>query len=414
MTCVTPAAPVKNYPAWAMLSRMSITLDETQHLSEEPTRELTLPTLPPEAHVSVVHFITQGLSGEDGAQAKRAPLRYDVERELGRGGMGKVLSAFDQDLHRRVAMKTLAEDGKGAGRFIEEAQVSAQLQHPNVLPVYDFGLDKDNRLYFTMKFVEGHETLRDVIGRLRAGDAETHRRFSFERRVQVIQQICQALSYAHQHGVSHRDVKPENVILGRHGEVYLADWGIAGLRDAGQVTRLQPEAAEPRSIVGTPAYMSPERFAADAPAFDPKSDVYALVAVLYEVMTLRHYIRKLSDARDPESLRRQIQDNPYVDAKLIADPVSGAVPPAISHLCRRGLSGNAGARFTSAAELEEALQRWLEGRAPVVCPRTAIQSGLCSYSRFVDRNRLAGPVVTAVIALGALAAVGHSLWVLLR
>jgi serine/threonine-protein kinase len=349
-----------------------------------PDDVVVVPTLPPETHVSVV-----ALLAPEGASPPPAAPRYVRDGELGRGGMGTVISVLDRDLNRRVAKKTAQAAHRVSRRFIGEAQVSAQLEHPNILPVYDLGVDEDGRLFFTMKRVEDHISLRRVIERLRQGDGETRRAYSFERRVQVVQQVAQALAYAHAHGVSHRDVKPENILVGPRGEVYLADWGVAGLRDA----------VSEAGLVGTVAYMTPERLTASAPEFDTEGDVYALVAVLYELLTLHHHVAE-GPSDDRDLMHHRLSTNRHVDAKL-----RGGVPPALSHLCRRGLVDRT---LRDAASLHDALQLWLEGRAPVVCPRTAIQRVLCAWSRFLDRHRIAGPALTFLVAVLCVAALAFS------
>ncbi|RMG07563.1 MAG: hypothetical protein D6731_23565, partial [Planctomycetota bacterium] len=131
-------------------------------------------------------------------QGELAP-RYDVGEEVGRGGMGRVLRAYDRDLRRDVALKVLPRGSsrKRALRLVEEAQVSCQLEHPSVLPVHDVGIDGSGAVFFTMQLIPEHETLRDVIERLRGGDPKAFAEFTFERRVRIIQQVCHALDYAH-------------------------------------------------------------------------------------------------------------------------------------------------------------------------------------------------------------------------
>jgi serine/threonine protein kinase len=162
-----------------------------------------------------------------------------------------------------------------------------------------------------MKHVEGHEALRDVINRLRARDPDAQRRFTFEHRVQIIQQVCHALAYAHDRGVSHRDIKPENILLGRRGEVYLADWGIAALRAAAAAPSgsaadgsASGKTGAGTRFAGTLAYMPPERMAGTAPDFDVAGDVYSLCAVLYELSstaTASPARRASSSSRSPAS-----------------------------------------------------------------------------------------------------------------
>jgi serine/threonine protein kinase len=339
---------------------------------------------------------TMGLARprEDSA---RDAARYVDEQELGRGGMGRVHRVLDTDLGRRVAMKTLLRPEEGLPELVEEAQVNASLEHPNVLPIYDLGVTEEREVYFTMKYVEGHDSVRRIVVKLRDADPEYVARYTFERRVRIVQQICNALQHAHEAGVCHRDVKPENIIVGGHGEVYLADWGVATLAQNG---------AAP-DFAGTAKYMSPERLAGKAPRFDPASDVYSLSAVLYELLTLHYYVGGGASS-DPDAMLALLDANELVKAKHFASPELGSVPPALSHVCDKGLARDPAQRFQSAAELEQALERWLSGRAPVACPRTAIQSGLCASNRFLDRHMVLGPVLFAGLALLVLGAIAYT------
>ncbi|HZN57638.1 MAG TPA: serine/threonine-protein kinase, partial [Planctomycetota bacterium] len=161
---------------------------------------------------------------EDGA-------RYDMKEELARGGMGIILRVWDRDLNRQIAMKVLPPGARGspAGalpehlpRFLEEAQVTAQLDHPGIVPVHELGVDANGRLYFTMQLVKGGE-LKGIFELARAGKDG----WNVPRAVGVVVKACQAVAYAHAKGVIHRDLKPANVMVGRFGEVYVMDWGLA-------------------------------------------------------------------------------------------------------------------------------------------------------------------------------------------
>ena len=328
--------------------------------------------------------------------------RYVVREEVGRGGMGKVMRVEDQDLNREVAMKVLLldkVDGEQVGRFIEEAQISSQLEHPNMLPVHDFGVNPDGQLFFTMKYVRGHQDLASLIDRLRDGDQEAFARYTFERRVQIIQQVCHALHYAHERGVLHRDIKPSNIVVGEHGEVYLVDWGVAKIvapeterkvKGTGRIAH-----TEQGTWLGTPAYMAPEQVLGRPGELDARTDVYALCAVLYELLTLNYYLGNVGE--EMTDLVGAILNRNPPDAEDWFDPLNGRVPRALSRILRAGLKKRKADRFQSAKELNEALQAWLEGNAPVVCPGTAIQRGLAGYIRLIDRRPVLLPAVTITV-----------------
>src|SRR5688500_1375331 len=164
--------------------------------------------------------------------AGRAPngARYQIEGEIGRGGMGAILRAFDPDLRRVLAMKVALEQDAATdarqrqrlGRFLEEAQITGQLDHPGVVPVHELGLDAQGRLYFTMRLVRGQE-----LGAIYELASKGRDDWSTVRVLGVLLKVCEAMAYAHSKGVIHRDLKPANVMVGRFGEVYVMDWGLA-------------------------------------------------------------------------------------------------------------------------------------------------------------------------------------------
>jgi len=196
--------------------------------------------------------------------------RYDVQRELGRGGMATVFLADDVKHGRPVAIKVLHPEiaaGIGADRFLREIQIAARLQHPHILPLYDSGTAGDY-LYYVMPFVEG-ESLRDRLGR--------EKQLPLEEVIRITQQIASALAYAHSRGVVHRDIKPENILLSS-GTVVVADFGIARAISAAENDTL----TQTGTIVGTPMYMSPEQ--ATGSEVDGRSDQYSLACVTYEML----------------------------------------------------------------------------------------------------------------------------------
>ena len=227
--------------------------------------------------------------------------RYQLLGEIARGGIGVILKAHDADLGRDVAMKVLHDEHRDdpslLARFIEEAQVESQLQHPGIVPVYDFGLQADERPFFTMKLIRGR-TLAALLAERRG--REDRRRF-----LGIFEQVCQTIAYAHARGVVHRDLKPSNMMVGDFGEVQVVDWGLSKvLRQGGtadeatarQVQRSLVETVRSRestarsdslagSVMGTPAYMPPEQAHGDVEKLDERADVFALGAILCEILT---------------------------------------------------------------------------------------------------------------------------------
>src|SRR5262249_47289615 len=154
--------------------------------------------------------------------------RYVIEKEIAHGGMGAVLRGVDCDIRREVAIKYMLDpnDPKKTARFVEEAQITGQLEHPNIVPIQELGVDPTKRLFFSMKMVKGR-SLAQVLDELRKDPKRAEKEFSLARLLNVFVNVCHALAYAHSCGVVHRDLKPANVMVGDFGEVYVMDWGLA-------------------------------------------------------------------------------------------------------------------------------------------------------------------------------------------
>jgi serine/threonine-protein kinase len=292
--------------------------------------------------------------------------RYAEGRLLGEGGMGEVHLAHDEVVGRDVAVKTIrpAIGGDGEARFLREARVQGQLEHPTVVPVYDVGASEEGRLYFTMKRVRG-EPLDAILERVADGDDEVAQRFPTRRLLAAFAQLCLAVEYAHSRGVLHRDLKPGNVMLGAFGEVHLLDWGLAKVRDQ---VEPRPRGERPilasasgahatvdGAILGTPGYMSPEQAKGELDALDARTDVYALGAILYEIVALESLHRGFTgEARIVSTLRGP---EPPVDAR----PSAANVPPELLELVKRATALERQDRMATARELGAAVERWLDG-----------------------------------------------------
>ena len=214
--------------------------------------------------------------------------------------MGAVHSVRDLSIHRRVAMKVMlhAGDAAGTARFLEEAQITGQLEHPNIVPVHELGFDAEGCPFYTMKLVRG-TTLSAVLGALASGVAGTAAKYPLPVLLTIFQKVCDALAFAHSRQVIHRDLKPENIMLGDFGEVLVMDWGIAKLLgradgsravDADTVRSARSDDASARtldgSVMGTPYYMPPEQAMGEVNLLDARSDIYSLGAILYEILAL--------------------------------------------------------------------------------------------------------------------------------
>jgi serine/threonine protein kinase/predicted nucleic acid-binding Zn-ribbon protein len=226
--------------------------------------------------------------------------RYTRGLTIARGGMGEILDAKDVNIRRNVAMKVMIEADDASRqqivRFIEEAQITGQLEHPSIVPVYELGKDSNGEIFYTMKYVKGI-TLKAIVREIRAGNREIIAGYPLAHLLTIFQKLCDGIAFAHSKGVIHRDLKPENIMAGNYGEVYVMDWGLAKALDAVEdkegagidsVRKDQGAVEMTRygDIMGTPGFMSPEQAVGRAGSLDERTDIYALGAILYNILTL--------------------------------------------------------------------------------------------------------------------------------
>lgn len=262
---------------------------------------------------TVLHYLPTEIRGER---------KYKVKGVIAVGGMGIVLEAEDVATRRAVAMKTMHGTGsaESVARFIEEAQITAQLEHPNIVPLYELNVNALDLPFYTMKLVRG-ESLRQVLERLRLERAATVEQYPLSELLGVFQKVCDAIAFAHSKGVVHRDLKPDNILLGKYGATVVMDWGLAkllGQRAAGLAkdfssTTLVTSARgdDPGGVstmkgmaLGTPQFMSPEQASGESHTVDTLADVYGLGAILYNILTLRPPIE---GASTPEVLEKVVR-----------------------------------------------------------------------------------------------------------
>jgi serine/threonine-protein kinase len=334
--------------------------------------------------------------------------RYEPLGQLGQGGVGEVLRTRDHDIGRDVAVKRLRPEMRDQAaliRFVDEIRTVGQLEHPNIVPIHDVGVDERGEPFFVMKFVGG-ETLESIIRKLAAGDPEYHRRLPFERRVEVFTKICEAVRYAHANGIIHRDLKPANVMVGEFGEVLVMDWGLA--KRIGTAEPAAGAAAAPAdpgltaqgALLGTPAYMAPEQ-ARGQPA-DERSDVYSLCVMFHELLCLRHY---LADKRTFAEVLAGVLTETAPIASRVTSPHQALPPMDLSWFVRRGLNKVPAARYPSVAAMLERLARRREGDIPIECHITFLKRASTAWIGFMERHPLLvtvglGLLLVALVALG--------------
>ena len=359
-------------------------------------------------NASVLPRIDQGREG-----ARLVPSegrRYETVKTLGRGGMGEVQLVEDRDIGRNVALKKLLGEVHGpaaVARFVDEVRTIGRLEHPNIVPIHDVGVDESGSLFFVMKYVEG-ETLESVLDRLKAGDAATLRAYDVTRRVEIFVGVLRALQFAHERGVIHRDIKPANVMIGRFGEVVLMDWGVArpvgGAREGNAADPSMLVAGDGRasatsvgSLIGTPLYMSPEQARGQNDALDARSDLFSACVMFFEMLNLGHH--RFEDVTSLPALLAAVQTTEPAPVTRMFRGDAG-VAPEYGHFLRRGLALDPASRWSSASEMIEELHAILDGRCRVQCMATFSKRMSREAGRAVDHSpRLAMTVMVATTLL---------------
>ena len=354
-----------------------------------------------------------------------ANAKYEVTGEIGRGGMGAIVRAVDPDIRREVAVKLLLDDADEhlRTRFVEEAQITGQLEHPNIVPIHQMGINSDGRCFFSMKMIKGR-SLADILTDLRKERTESGKHFTLGRLLQVFGNICNAVNYAHSRGVIHRDLKPANVMVGDFGEVYVLDWGLAKVLGTEEVISAKgkngqkkkkaapaaddlvetdrsgnSELTQAGAVMGTPAYMPPEQAKGDNDAVDKRSDIYSLGAILYEILTLTPPVGREGDAL--AVMMRVIDgkiDPPETRAPQRAR--AGWIPPELSAIAMQALAKKRKDRYQAIDELQRDIELFLEGRSVSAKQDTTWEM----FTKLIKRNKgasiasAAGVIVLTIVA----------------
>jgi serine/threonine protein kinase len=328
--------------------------------------EETMDSIAPHAAV-VLRYLPKELRDER---------KYRVNGVMAQGGMGVVLEAEDVATRRLVAMKTLIQNSskEETERFIEEALITAQLEHPNIVPVYEVNVNELSRPFFTMRLVRG-QSLKQVLQRLASEGTQAVNEYPLDRLLAVLLKVCGAMGYAHSKGVVHRDLKPENIMLGEFGEVLVIDWGlakplnptitarVAGLNSRAHVS--SPLREGPNGLhtidgvaLGTPAFMSPEQAGGNGEMVDTRADIYALGAILYNILTLD---LPISGENAEEVLERVASGSITPPQRLVAGRVlrhlpGGRLPEGLAEVALKAMAFDVEERFATAAEMQQAIR----------------------------------------------------------
>jgi serine/threonine-protein kinase len=327
--------------------------------------------------------------------------RFRILRPLARGGLGAVFVALDAELHREVALKQILEEHAGdpvsRERFIAEAEITGALEHPGVVPVYGLGTDAGGRPCYAMRFIKG-DSLKTAIARFHADESlkqdPGRRSLELRKLLRRFTDVCNTMDYAHSRGVIHSDLKPANIIVGKHGETLVVDWGLAK-----SVGRADPSVGEatiapsssvssetlPGSALGTPAYMSPEQARGELERLGARSDIYSLGATLYCVLTGRPPF----EGEDVGAILHSVELGQFPRPSRI-DP---GLDRALEAICLKAMAATPEDRYASPRALADDLDRWMADE-PVTAWREPLPRRARRWGR---RNRT--PVAAAVAAM---------------
>lgn len=405
---------------------------------------------------SLTATVVEYLDGEEGEEDTTGSLtsvlvpaageRYRLGEVFARGGMGSILDVLDVNIRRKVAMKMMNSPEKATGeeilRFVEEAQITGQLEHPGIVPVHELGADVKGNVFYTMKYVKG-VALRSVLEALRRGDAAAVRDYPLIRLLTIFQKVGDAVAFAHSRGVMHCDLKPDNVMIGDYGEVWVMDWGLAKLLPSGEpaarpsTVRTNVVAADrPPDIVikkkrlvgGTPLYMAPEQARGEWDAVGERTDVYALGAILYNILTLHPPVREgevdevlelVSKGRilHPSAYETQLSARVPGAAGDILERVAriegaagrtlphcpgGRIPDSLAAVAMKALALLPEQRYASVKELQRDIEAYQSGFATKAEKAGALKLASLWIKRHRTISAAAAVFVLAVLVVGGI------------
>lgn len=350
---------------------------------------------------------TRGAKDSRPQEADLYTENYTLRGLIGQGSTGRVFLGFDKNIEREVAIKELSVDSglpeydNIRSRFVREAKITGQLEHPGVVPVYDLGFNDDGTIYYTMKFVRG-KTFFDAMGDCQADSPEE----AFRMRMKLLDSlinVSEAVGYAHANNIIHRDLKPGNIVLGQFGETVILDWGLAKNLGTPSQTKnescferpgpepadFDPDKTKAGKLLGTPSYMSPEQADARFGEVDQRSDVYSLGVILFMLLTGE----KIYQGGVADILRDLTSDNetPSPSKQL------SFIPPELAAICKKATAKKRETRFANASEFANELKAYRDGRLI----STYAYSKRELFKRFVVKNK-ATVIATVVVFLSTI------------
>jgi len=339
---------------------------------------------------------------------KSGSLKYDELKPLSEGGTAKLFLTEDLNLHRHVAYKSLHADLQDSDietqRFVREARVTANIQHPGTVPVYELGRDRSGQLFFTMKRVLGQD-LRQILLDLKHEVPSAVEKFPLPRLLDILIQVSQTIAYAHDIGVDHRDLKPANIIVGKFGEVYVLDWGLAKVLGGKGLSKEIEEVEQPADLsltrsgmhYGTPMYMTPE-IARGLSDLDEKSDIFSLGILLFEMLTLETFLQ----GDDISEIKRKLLEEPYRLPREVKP--DRKIPKDLQAICMKALHRSRGQRYSNVPKFLEDLQSYRHGGEVKVY----WYSGWEKFTRWNNQNAyLIISIISGLIGAGIYALFSH-------
>lgn len=386
----------------ALLEEVTPASGDTGFTSAETVVARTLDSVDPSGAIARLMGIrsVSGSGANDATGVRSSVARYRLIRKLGQGGLGRVWLAYDEHLKRPVAVKevTAPDQSSAHERFRREAEITGRLEHPGIVPIYHLGEDiETGQAFYAMRFL-GKQTLHDTIG-------EYHERLSEgENNPMLLRQlltdfvsICQAIGHAHSRKVIHRDLKPENVAIDSFGQVIVIDWGIAKVinelqssdsQSSTHASHLSNQSTMDGQVLGTPLYMAPEQAAGRVDELDERTDIYGLGAILFSILAgcgPHEHTRDSSKSVNGRELLTAIAGRPSPKAT----DVNPDVDPALSAICAKAMSRRQYARYQSASELAEDVQRWMAGEKVSAYRERPEQR----IARWIQHHRIASQLV---------------------